>query len=423
MEISQKISRGERRKVLGLFWTGFTVRVSLLLLLHFSGVERSLRLTKDAFLYDSLGRQIADYYRSSGKTAWPSRVTGVIDHLYEHVVGIIYYMSGDSMMAVRLINALAGSLVILCVWRMARYITDPKTALRCATWACYFPTQLYYSCLPVRDSHSTLAMAMIFLGMTAIASGGRGRHVAALPIGLVLTAGYRGYVAGVLLFLVPASWLVSFLVVKSRNKSKFVQRIVVLSFLFVPIMASVGVEKVFTTGKAAQMTDLDYWNSTRVKMNRGSGAVYNSDIPEIGKNVVDTVTGVAIGIYFFFVSLNPSEMDSVRQWMAIPEVAIVLYMIPKMYRGFRRILKYHRFQCFSLLFVAFAITFAYSSVTTNAGPLMRWRLQVANVYILIAAIGYAKNYTPELLRKSAGRVQPAEQHWQALTPAGTEVRT
>ena len=85
--------------------------------------------------------------------------------------------------------------------------------------------------------------------------------------------------------------------------------------------------------------------------------------------------------------------DSIRQWMALPEVLIVLYMIPKLYRGFRRIMRYHRFEFLAVLFVAAAITFAYSSVTTNAGPLMRWRLQVANVYIIMAAIGMSKQYS------------------------------
>ena len=136
-------------------------------------------------------------------------------------------------------------------------------------------------------------------------------------------------------------------------------------------------------------------------MNKGSGALYQSgDIPELGKEILDTVEGVVVGIYFFFVSVNPTEMDTIRQWMAIPEVGIVPYMIPKIVRGFKRILKHHRFECFSLLAVAIAITFAYSSATTNGGPLMRWRLQVVNVYILIAAIGWSRQYIPERLSRA-----------------------
>lgn len=376
-----------------VFWIGMALRLGLATFLQISGVEKSLKLTKDAFLYDRTGKAIAEYYRTNGGTSWPDRTTSVFNHLYEHFVGITYYMTDDSMFAVRIINVIAGSLVILATWRMARYITLPETAFRCGLWACLFPTQLYYSCLPVRDAHSTLGMTLIFLGMTAMTSSGKTRHVLALPVGLLLTAGFRTYVATVLVILIPIGWLATFLLVRSRGKSRFVGRVAVVAAIALALFGPTGAEKIFSTGKASQVTDIDYWNSTRAKMNSGGGALYSDgDVPEIGDSIAGTVQGIAIGLYFFFVSVNPTEMSSVRQWMAIPEVLIVLYMIPKMYRGLCRVLKYHRFQFVSVLFVAAAITFGYSSVTTNAGPLMRWRLQVVNIYIIVAAIGFARNY-------------------------------
>jgi hypothetical protein len=107
----------------------------------------------------------------------------------------------------------------------------------------------------------------------------------------------------------------------------------------------------------------------------------------------------------------------------VPEVLIVLSMIPKLYRGFWRIMRYHRFEFIAVLFVAVAITFAYSSVTTNAGPLMRWRLQVANVYIVMAAIGLSRNYavqtrkcpqreSSELGSEQSERLVAASPEWQ-----------
>ncbi len=379
-----------------VFWIGLTLRLALATFLQITGVEKSLKLTKDAFLYDQTGKAIAEYYRTNGGTSWPARTTSVFNHFYEYFVGITYYFTDDSMFVVRIINVIAGSLVILATWRMARYITLPETAFRCGLWACFFPTQLYYSCLPVRDAHSTLAMTLIFLGMTAMTSSGKTRHVLALPVGLLLTAGFRTYVATVLVILIPIGWLATFLLVRSRGKSLFVGRVAVVAAIALALFGPTGAEKIFSIGKASQVTDIDYWNSTRAKMNSGGGALYrDGDVPEIGDSIVGSVQGIAVGLYFFFVSVNPTEMSSVRQWMAIPEVLIVLYMIPKMYRGFRRVLKYHRFQFVSVLFVAAAITFGYSSVTTNAGPLMRWRLQVVNIYIVVAAIGFSRNYDRE----------------------------
>jgi len=391
-----RVSGGEFARILRVFWIGMMLRVGLVLTLQATGLERTLKLTKDAFLYDRIGKQIAEHYRTNGGTSWPYRVSGVLDHLYEHFVGLTYYLTDDSMLVVRLCNSLAGGLVILATWRMARYVTDSDTAYRCGLWACFFPTQFYYSCLPVRDAHSTLAMTLVFLGMTALTAGGKRTHVMALPLGILLTAGYRTYVATVLVFLVPAGLFAAMLLARSQKKTLFLGRAALLGVIALGVAGPAGIEKLSSTGKAAQVMDMDYWNSTRQKMNRGSGALYGGDeVPELGKSIVSTVQGVAIGLYFFFVSINPAEMDSVRQWMAVPEVLIVLYMIPKLYRGFRRIMRYHRFEFIAVLFVAVAITFAYSSVTTNAGPLMRWRLQVVNVYIVMAAIGLSRNYAVE----------------------------
>jgi hypothetical protein len=403
-ESMRKVQPFEFTRIMRVFWIGLVLRYGLVLTLQLTGLERTLKLTKDAFLYDRIGKQIAEHYRTNGGTSWPDRVSGVLDHLYEHFVGLTYYLTDDSMLVVRLINALAGCLVVLATWRMARYVTDAETAYHCGLWACFFPTQFYYSCLPVRDAHSTLGMALVFLGMTAITASGKRMHVLALPLGLLLTAGYRTYVASVLLFLIPAGWMGAFLLARSPNKSQFVGRVALLGVIALGLAGPAGVERLASTGKAANITDMDYWNSTRQKMNRGSGALYGDDsVPELGKSITDTVKGVAIGLYFFFVSINPAEMDSVRQWMAVPEVLIVLYMVPRLYRGFRRIMRYHRFEFIAVLFVAAAITFAYSSVTTNAGPLMRWRLQVVNVYIVMAAIGLSRKYSFDEL--SEGNLQ------------------
>jgi hypothetical protein len=403
---------GEFARILRVFWIGLGLRVGLVLTLQATGLERTLKLTKDAFLYDRVGKQIAEHYRTNGGTSWPDRVTGVLDHLYEHFVGLVYYVTDDSMLVVRLINALAGCIVILATWRMARYVTDAQTAYRCGMWACFFPTQFYYSCLPVRDAQSTLAMSLVFLGMTALSASGKRSHVMALPLGILLTAGYRTYVATVLIFLVPAGLLAALLLARSQKKAQFIGRAALLGVIALGVAGPAGIEQLSSTGKAAQVMDMDYWNSTRQKMNRGSGALYGGDeVPELGKSIVTTIQGVAIGLYFFFVSVNPTEMDSVRQWMAVPEVLIVLYMVPKLYRGFRRIMRYHRFEFLAVLFVAAAITFAYSSVTTNAGPLMRWRLQVANVYIVMAAIGLSRKYSfetrpsPQPLESEPGRAE------------------
>jgi hypothetical protein len=386
----EPVTHAEIVRILRIFWLGLLLRVALVLAFQFTGVERTLKLTKDAFLYDRIGKQIAEYFRTGGETDWPARVTGVLDHLYEYFVGVTYYLTDDSMLAVRLVNALCGSLVILVTWRMARYLTDADTAFRCGLWAGFFPTLFYYSCLPVRDAQSTLGMAFVFLGMTAITASGKTRYMMALPLGLLLMAGYRAYVAYALVMLIPAAWLATLIATRSREKFQLACRNMLVAVLAEAAVVPLAGEKLSSTRKAEAVTNIGRWNKIRRKMNDGTGALYEKGaVPSLGESALETTQSVAVGIYFFFLSINPTEMGSFRQWMALPEALLVLYMMPKLFRGFRCIMRQRRFEFLSVLLVTAAISLAYCCVTTNGGPLIRWRLQVVNVYIVVAAIGFA----------------------------------
>lgn len=386
----------ETARILNLFWLGLLLRLVLVLVFHVTDVEQTLNLTNDASLYDRVGRKIAEYYRSGGESSWPVRVSGFIEHLYEHFVGVTYYLTGDSVLAVRALNALSGSLVILVTWRMARYFTDAETAYRSGLWACFFPTLFYYSCLPVRDAQSTLGMALVFLGLTAITSAGKFRHTMALPLGLLLMTGYRAYVAVALFILIPISWLLTLLASRTRQNRQLACRNMLVALLIGATAVPIAVSTMSSTRKTSMVTRTHSWNKVRQHLNSGSGALYEDHaVPSLGESVSETTQSVVIGLYFFFLSVNPVEMGSVRQWMALPEGLIVLYMMPSLFRGLSRVMRHHRFEFISVLFVVVAITLAYSSMTTNAGPLMRWRLQVINVYIVVVAIGFARTCSSE----------------------------
>lgn len=403
--------------IVRLFLSALAVRVALVVFFQITELDRTLRLTKDGFFYDRIGKEIAEYYRTDGMSAWPARVKAVVDFLYEHIVGIVYYMTGDSMLVMGIINALAGALIPVVVWRMANYITDVKTSRRAALWAAWFPTQLYYSCLPVRDGLSTLAVTCVFLGVVAFGRKGKAFDKWILLAGLAATAGFRAYVFSVVTVIIPIAWGLVIVVTRSVHKRRLLRNALILGGLASAVAVNSGLLSAFSSGKAAYVTDIDYWNKIRGKMNRGAGALYSAgEVPEIGESLGDTVSGIAVGFYFFFLSVNPLEISSFRQAMALPEALAVLYVIPSIARGVRRSLRYHAFSLLPLLLIAGAITFGYSSTTTNGGPLMRWRLQVVNVYILVAAIGFSRNYYLDGYER--GSLAPTDEMNAARLPLG-----
>ena len=60
-------------------------------------------------------------------------------------------------------------------------------------------------------------------------------------------------------------------------------------------------------------TDLEYVNHVRDEMNIGNGAIFDDgSVTKIGSGLLDTISSFAIGLYFFFFSLNPTQIDSFR---------------------------------------------------------------------------------------------------------------
>lgn len=411
VNVDSKVGRREWAEVKRWLWLAFFIRLILMLVIHVTEADYELRLTRDGFLYEQVGRDMAEYFRTQGVSPWPSRVESVLDSFYEWQTGIVFYLTGDSVLVMKLSNVIVGSLIPLVVWQTARLIFNARVSQLALIATVFFPTQVYYSTLMVRDTQSTMAMSLIFLGLTAVASRGSFAQITALPAGLLIIAGLRTYMFSLLAILIPAGWAAAFLLVRSREKSRVVARVTLISCVCVMCFAGIGLESLYSGNEGDQIADLDFLNKIRRKMNRGGGAMFSgSDIPEIGHGLLDTVTAFGVGIYYFVFSVNPMKMDSIRQFMALPEVLLIIFCIPAMFRGAKRALRYHLFPLIVPLLIALAVTFAYSGVATNGGPLMRWRMQTINAYVLVAALGWSKRrYVPDraaTLKSQSTRPRP-----------------
>ena len=402
----RRVSAREWRKVRSWLVIALVLRVALMLFVEVTGVEETLNLTKDAFLYDRTGQEMAQYWRTGGATDWPRRVDGgVIDRLFEYEVGALYLLTGNMMVSVRVLNVLAGTMVPFLVWQTARLLFDEKVSRRALIWSALFPTQLYYSVIMIRDSQSTMAMSMVFLGLVAVVARGSRRQVACLPLGLLLVAALRTYMFVILAALIPLAWLAATLLVRSRGKSRFISRAATAGVMCAVVASGAGLHKAFMSEETALVTDVGFVNRVRDQLNTGSGRMYkDGEVPQLFESVGGTVEAVGTGLYHFVFSVNPAEVESFKQLMAIPEVLLICVALPSVWRGMKRCKKHYPLEMAAPILIALAITFAYSSVATNGGPMMRWRLQTVNVYILVAALGWDRRVRlPDWKRAGLGK--------------------
>jgi len=364
---------------------GFLVRFILMLVIHFSGAEESMKLTKDAFLYDRVGLEIAEYYSSNGMTGWPPRVKGFIDFGWEFVIGFVYYLIGHNPLVIKMICVVAGTMIPLVHYRTAKLVTNDTTiAFTVLIFSVFFPTQVYYSTLMVRDSVSALAVSLIFLGLAEYIRNASPTWILKLGIGFVIMLGLRSYLAAMLGMIIPVSLLITALV-SSGGRGRALAGTL---FLGLAVVGAVFLAPSLIGELDTQFTDVNYINKVRNKMNSGTGAMFDEGgVTSVGSNILDTLTSFAVGLYFFFFSVNPTQLGSIRQIMALPEVVIVVLGTFYSFKGGLVLWKERRDIILPLLLPTLVMTLGYSAATTNGGPLMRWRMQLIGVYLIMGATG------------------------------------
>ncbi len=382
--------------------TAFAVRLILMLVIHFTGAERALKLTGDAFFYDEIGQQVARSWQLNNPAIWPERVKSVIDFGWEYTLGVVYYMFGHVPLLAKMICVTAGTVTPYLYYRTSLMVTDNVRVSRIVLiLGVFFPTQVYYSTMLVRDSISTMAVALVFLGIATYVSRPREGWLLPLAAGLVLLAGLRSYVLAALLFAVPIGFVITAMVSSSRATSSRYRNSVAGLLIAVLLVGAVFWAPGMLDDLDMKFMDLDFMNKVRVKMNKGSGALFGSpnQVTTIGDNVTETIISIIVGLYFFFFSVNPLQIVSVRQLMAIPEAAMVVFGAIYTIRGARILWRERRDQLLPVLIPTFALTFGYSAVTTNGGPLMRWRTQLVGAYLILAATGWAFRHVAHQVRK------------------------
>lgn len=368
----------------------FAIRLLLMLIIHFSEADASMNLTKDAFLYDSVGREIGEYYVSGGSTSWPARVTGFVDFGWEHFIGIVYYIIGYNPLAIKFTCVLAGALVPWVHYRTAIIVTDDaKIGLTVLILSTFFPTQVYYSALMVRDSVSALSVSLLFLGLAQYI-----RHTTffwwiTFFFGFFILTALRSYLASLLAIIIPVSFLITALVARGGRARA-------VSGMFALILAVVGVV-IFAPELVGELdlqyTDVQYVNKVRNKMNVGGGAMFaDGSVTEVGSGLVETLSSFVVGLYFFFFSVNPTQISSIRQIMALPEVFLVALGTYYSFKGGWVLWQERREIFLPLIIPTLVMTLGYSAATTNGGPLMRWRMQLLCVYLILASTGVITSY-------------------------------
>jgi hypothetical protein len=364
-----------------LFVLSFLTRLLLIAIITVTDAIVALSLSPDSLRYDREGVWIAQEM-GWGDFNWPNW----IDNGWFQFTGFVYYLFGPHPILMQVINAFIGSITPVLIYRLVlRVYGEHAIAAVTAILVAFFPSFVYWSCLMLKDPIAILAVVMLVLGVVALQTEFRVKWIASIVGGLLILLGVRQYLSFVAIVLV----LISLTPVEGRRTGRLLLRLAIM-LLTLGSLAYAGGYGFLGFDYVAQSHyfDLAYINSSRVNIGHGTGAFFgDADTPVWGENSWGNVRAAFAAIFFFFVTLDVTEIASVRQAMALPEVLIVLWMLPNLGRGIVWSWRNVRQRSFPMLVFVFGILAVYGSAATNMGAMFRWRMQA--LPLILAFICYA----------------------------------
>lgn len=340
-----------------------------------------LRLSPDSERYHRtallINRQLSAGYGTS--FTWQ-------DHGWFRFTALVYDWIGPYPLLIQLFNVACGVATVYFTYRLAMRTTGNLFVARAAAlFVAFAPSFVYWSCLMLKDPVAILAMVLLVNAATELRFKLSAQWLLIGVASLIVFLGVRDY-----MFIVGGGLLLStfvlFLPQRSESRGSAALCFVVVGIV-VPLALGYGLFGIKFYEKSHYF-DLEYINHVRVAMgDHGSGAMYSHDsVSTWGTDWWQNLLTAAKGIFYFFFIIDLTNVDSTRQLMALPEVLLLIALLPTLWRGVQVSLKRLTIMLPMLLF-AFAVMAVYLSATTNMGALFRWKMQVMPFFVIFLAIG------------------------------------
>ncbi len=397
---ADRVRQPENRAFLvRLIVLAWVVRLAVVIIFSMTDAIQILHLSPDSYRYHVYGVNIMQEM-NRGVFNWPNW----IDNGWFQFTGFVYYLIGPYPFLIQLVNITLSALTIVPVYLIAREISDdPRVRRMSAILTAFFPSFIYWSVLMLKDPAAIFALALIGYGVTVLRLRFRMTALFWIVFGLLIFLGTREYLFIVLIFLICASFLL-FPYRPARNLLRAVMVCVIVALL--PAIFGLGVFGWTFIGTSAYF-DLDKLNHIRVAMgDHGTGALFDhGNVHTWGNSWTSDIFAILKTVFSVFIPVNPADIGSPRQLMAVPEIIIIIFLIRPLFHGLAILWK-TRQKAIPLLVICFGVLAVYVAGTTNAGALFRWKTQIMPFFFIMMAVGIfylEKGIVYRLLNRFVGK--------------------
>jgi hypothetical protein len=338
----------------------------------------------DAYTYDYLGSTLLLFWKGQLSYGFYDTYLGL--HVYRnwgmpYMVGGIYAVTGQNMLAVQFVNAVIGAATAPIIFLCARHIfQNLRVAKLSALFVAFFPSLVLWSSQGLKDGPIVFMLAVAMLATLRLGERLNVKYIALLLFMLYGLFCFRFYI-----FYMAAAAVVGAFVIGMRpqtGRSLLRQFVVIVAvgvaLTYMGVLRSAGAQSELYGG-------LEEVQRSRMDLVRSANTGFGQDVD------VSTASGalsaVPLGLTYLLFAPFPWQVASLRQSITLPEMIVWWASFPLLVMGIWFTIKFRMRQALPILIFTTMLTLAYSIFQGNVGTAYRQRSQILVFYFIFVAVG------------------------------------
>lgn len=370
----------------------FLTRVFLIALLARLGLGVIIHLLNlrgmfgpDALAYDAVGRSLAESWQGlpisdaeilSGVQSMSNPGWGMY-----HLVGFIYFVCGQSILAAQSFCAVFGALTAPMIYFCAEKIfRNQRVAKISALSIALFPSFIIWSAQLLKDGLIIFLLVLTITLVLEIQKKFSYGAILLLILSLFGIISLRFYIFYMVAIAVAGSFIIGINTsLQSIVRNAIAIIVIGLALTYLGVIRNAG-------------SDVEeYGNLQRVQLSRQNLA--ESAASGFGENIdVSTPAGaiaaIPTGLAYLMFAPFPWEVEKLNQALVLPEVLVWWALFPLLLSGLWFTVRYRLRSSLAILIFVLMLTLAYSIFQGNVGAAYRQRTQIQVFLFMFIAAGW-----------------------------------
>jgi hypothetical protein len=370
------------RFLVQIFVAGVLVRVAVGTLIYYFKLQDFFG--GDAFTYDYYGTTMLQLWR--GELSYSHYDTLMGARVYRdwgmpYLVGAIYSLTGRSMLAVQLFNAVVGAATAPVIFLCARHIfQNLRVAKNAALLVAFFPSLVLWSSQGLKDGPIVFLLAVAMLATLKLGESMSVKYFSLLSVTLYSLFSFRFYIFYMTVAAIVGAFFIGMRPQTTRNLLRQFAVILAigLALTYLGVLRTAGTQmEAFGNLEAVQRSRADLATSA------SSGFGQDVDV----STTAGALSAIPVGVTYLLFAPFPWQVANLRQSITIPEMIIWWGSFPLLVIGIWFTLRYRMRQALPILIFTTMLTLAYSVFQGNVGTAYRQRSQILVFYFIFVAVG------------------------------------